>query len=93
MPGMAIPNWNGGTGNNRDNDIPEGRDTNVQAALLEKKAALEAAAAAKGLEAVFLRSRPNAAGEVVDEYALVKRREVRPGLSNVYLQAMYKQSL
>ena len=63
-----------------------------QAALLEKKAALEAAAAAKGLEAVFLRSRPNAAGEVVDEYALVKRRVVRPGLSNVYLHAMYKKA-
>ena len=29
---------------------------------------------------MFLRSRPNAAGELVDEYALVKRREVQPDL-------------
>ena len=63
-----------------------------QARLLKQKAALEARAAQRGLEAVFVRSTSNAVGEVVEEYALVRRRRVKPGLSNVYLHAMYKKA-
>ncbi len=63
-----------------------------QARLLKQKAALEARAAQRGLEAIFVRSTSNAVGEVVEEYALVRRRRVKPGLSNVYLHAMYQKA-
>jgi hypothetical protein len=59
---------------------------------MEQKAALDARAAQQGLEAVFVESMSSATGETLDIYALLKRRLVKPGLSNVYLHAMHRKA-
>jgi hypothetical protein len=60
------------------------------ARMLEQKKALETEAANRGLELLYDEedSTSDAAGNTTDAYWLVKRRSVKPSLSNVYLHWM-----
>jgi len=64
-----------------------------QAELLRKKAALEAEARTKDAVLIYDGTSRNAVGEAIDTYWLARKRHVKPGLSNVYLHAMYAKAV
>ncbi len=64
-----------------------------QAELLRKKTALEAEARTMDAVLVYDGTSRNAVGEAIDTYWLARKRHVKPGLSNVYLHAMYAKAV
>ncbi len=60
-----------------------------QEALLAQKTELENEAAGQGARLVYERTQKNAVGEAIDIYWFVRERPIKPGLSKVYLHAMY----
>jgi len=63
-----------------------------QAALLAQKTRLENEAAAQGVRLVYEGTQKNAVNEAIDIYWSVRERPIKPGLSNVYLHAMYTKA-
>ena len=63
-----------------------------QAALLAQKTELENEAAGQGARLVYEGTQKNAVDEAIDIYWFVRERPIKPGLSNVYLHAMYKKA-
>jgi len=63
-----------------------------QAALLAQKTRLENEASGQGVRLVYEGTQKNAVNEAVDIYWSVRERPIKPGLSNVYLHAMYKRA-
>jgi len=64
-----------------------------QPGMLRRKEALREEARRRGLVLQYDRSEQLGSGEVVDCYWLVRKRTVRPGLSNVYLHVMYSRGI